>query len=73
MQQGREQQDRDDAQAAGDAETGQKDQMLHLIQGLHDKMDDIAQMETHIVRGEDGRASHSVKRRPAPPPTEEGF
>jgi hypothetical protein len=72
-QAGREQQERDDAQAAGDADAGQKDQMLHLIQGLYDKIEEVAQLETHIVRGEDGRASHSVKRRPAPPPTEEGF
>lgn len=77
MQQGREQQDRDDAQMAGDTETGQKDQMMHLIQSLHDKLDEQSQMETHIVRGPDGKATHSVKRRPAPPDdqqfTEEGF
>jgi hypothetical protein len=60
----------DDAEGGNSA---QMDQMLTLITSLHDKLDEHAQMETHIVRGEDGRASHSVKRRPAPPPTEEGF
>lgn len=75
-QQGRDQQDRDDKQMAGDADTSQKDQMMHMIQSLHDKLDEHAQMETHIVRGPDGKATHSVKRPPAPPEpqfTEEGF
>jgi hypothetical protein len=34
---------------------------LQLIVDLHRKLEDIAQMETHIVRGPDGKASHTVK------------
>ena len=35
-----------------------------MIQALADKIDQNNQMETHIVRGQDGKASHTVKRMP---------
>lgn len=40
--------------------------VAELVNGLHDKLDQHAQMETHIVRGPDGRASHTVRRLPQP-------
>lgn len=50
------------AQAATEQQSGAE--LVPLIQALHEKMDQHAQMETHIVRGLDGKASHTVKRMP---------
>jgi len=38
--------------------------LLDMVQALHQKLDESALMETHIVRGPDGRASHTVRRLP---------
>jgi hypothetical protein len=65
-QQGRDDQMRAEKESAGSADTDHKEQMMHMIAGLHEKLDSQAKMETHIVRGPDGKASHSVKRHPAP-------
>lgn len=35
--------------------------VLQAIGMLHDKLDQHARMETHIIRGPDGRATHAVK------------
>jgi hypothetical protein len=35
--------------------------VLHALGALHEKLDSHARMETHIVRGPDGKASHAVK------------
>lgn len=35
--------------------------VLEAVAALHDKLDKHARMETHIVRGPDGKATHAVK------------
>ena len=65
-QQGRDDQMRAEKESAGSADNDHKEQMMHMIAGLHEKLDSHAKMETHIVRGPDGKATHSVKRHPAP-------
>lgn len=39
---------------------------LSQMQAILERMEEHANMETHIMRDENGRATHSVKRRPAP-------
>lgn len=66
LQAGRDDQARMDKDAGAQSETGKTDQMMQMIQSWHDKMDEHANMETHIVRDENGRAVKSVKRPAAP-------
>jgi hypothetical protein len=56
----------ENAQMAAAEQPARDEHLAQMVAGLHDKLDQHAQMETHIVRGPDGRASHAVKRLPAP-------
>lgn len=55
--------------AAAEAASAQQqastaEHLAPMFDALHQKLDQQAQMETHIVRGPDGKASHTVKRMP---------
>ena len=56
------------AQQQPEAQQGpdKQDQLMEMMQALHGKIDQGNMMETHLVRGPDGRPSHTVKRMPQP-------
>jgi hypothetical protein len=49
------------AESGTQAVEGGAPNALQMIEALHHKMDQHARLQTHIVRGPDGKASHTVK------------